>query len=180
MTTTTIYDPVARSFHGVMLVMILGLLAVGLYMTDLEPSPDKWQLYGLHKAIGMIALALIVARILWRATHQPPPALATHAQWERRLAGLVHGLLYFGMVAMPVSGYVMSSAGGHGISLFGLVDIPLLIQKNQAVGMVARTVHEFAGYALMAAIALHVAGAVKHAIIDRDPTLGRMFRWLRR
>lgn len=176
--TKTFLDPVARTLHGVMAIMIIGLLAVGLYMTDLEPSPDKWQLYSVHKAIGMAVLVLIIVRILWRAAHTPPPPLSTHALWEQRLAQLVHLLLYFGMTVMPVSGYIMSSAGGHDISIFGLFNVPLLVPKNEGLGGIAREIHEIAGYALITAVVLHILGGLKHAIIDRDATLGRMFRFL--
>ena len=173
------YDAVARSFHGVMAVMMIGLLAVGLYMEDLDPSPQKWQLYGIHKALGMIILALVVLRILWRGTHRPPSPLGSWSAWEHRLAGLVHFLLYFGMILMPVSGYIMSSAGGHDISIFGLVNVPLLIEKNEDLGHTAKEIHELGGNALIAAIVLHFVGAMKHHIIDRDGTLRRMFNFIR-
>lgn len=173
------YDAVARSFHGVMAVMMIGLLAVGLYMEDLDPSPQKWQIYGIHKALGMIVLALVVLRILWRGTHRPPAPLGSWAAWEHRLAGLVHFLLYFGMILMPVSGYIMSSAGGHDISIFGLVNVPLLIEKNEDLGHTAKEIHELGGNALIAAIVLHFVGAMKHHIIDRDGTLRRMFNFIR-
>lgn len=179
MSVKMMYDPVARSLHAVMAIMIIVLLAVGLYMEDLEPSPDKWQLYGVHKAVGMIALALIALRILWRATHAAPAPIATQKRWEVGLAKLVHLLLYVGMVMMPVSGYVMSSAGGHAISLFGMVNVPLLVPENKGLGEIAGEVHELAGFALIGAIALHFIGAMKHQIIDRDGTMARMFAFMR-
>lgn len=179
MNTISRYDPVARTFHGVMAILMIGLLAVGLYMSDLDPSPAKWQLYGLHKAFGITVLALVILRILWRATHTPPAALAAQAAWERGLARLVHYLLYFGMLVMPVSGYIMSSAGGHDISIFGLFNLPLLIDKNEQLGGLAKEIHEIAGYSLIAAVALHVVGGLKHHLIDRDVTLPRMFAFIK-
>jgi cytochrome b561 len=173
------YDPIARTFHGVMAVLMIGLLGIGLYMEDLDPSPAKWQIYSLHKAFGITVLALVILRILWRALHTSPAALASQAAWERGLARVVHYLLYFGMVMMPISGYVMSSAGGHAISIFGLFDLPLLVEKNKDIGGLAKEIHEIAGFALIAAIALHFIGALKHHIIDRDATLTRMFAFIR-
>lgn len=173
------YDPVARTFHGVMAVMMIGLLAVGLYMEDLDPSPAKWQMYGLHKAFGITVLAFVILRILWRASHTPPTALGSQAAWERKLAHVVHGLLYFGMIVMPLSGYVMSSAGGHDISIFGWFNLPLLVAKNEQIGGLAKEIHEIAGYALICAITLHFVGALKHHVIDRDVTLARMFAFIK-
>lgn len=173
------YDAVARSFHGVMAVMMIGLLAVGLYMSDLDPSPQKWELYGIHKALGMTVLALVSLRILWRGTHRPPAPLGSWAAWEHRLAGFVHFLLYVGMILMPLSGYIMSSAGGHDISIFGLFNVPLLIEKNEQLGGAARAAHGLAGNVIIAAIVLHFVGAMKHHIIDRDGTLHRMFAFVR-
>lgn len=171
----TQYDPVARLLHIVMALIMIGMLALGLYMADLAPSPDKWKFYGIHKSIGMIALFLIGLRILWRGIHQPPAPLTTQQWWEIKLAKLVHILLYIGMIVMPVSGYVMSAAGGHPISVFGWFDVPLIIAENKELGGFARQMHEYAAYALIGAIALHFAGAMKHHFIDRDKTLSRMF-----
>ena len=173
------YDPVARTFHGVMAVLIIALLAVGSYMSDLAPSPQKWQMYGMHKAIGMTVLALAVLRIFWRGMHRVPAPLGSWAVWERGLATVVQTLLYIGMVLMPVSGYVMSSAGGHEISIFGLFNVPLLIAKDDTIGHIARALHGLAGNILIGAVALHFIGAMKHHVIDRDRTLHRMFAFMR-
>ena len=173
------YDSVARTFHGVMAVVSIGLLAVGSYMSDLDPSPQKWQMYGMHKAIGMTVLALVVLRILWRVTHRVPAPLGSWAVWERGLATIVQTLLYLGMIVMPISGYVMSSAGGHDISIFGLFNVPLVIEKNEALGHAARAVHGLAGNVVIGAVALHFIGAMKHHLIDRDRTLHRMFAFIR-
>ncbi len=173
------YDAVARSFHGIMAVMMIGLLAAGLYMSDLDPSPQKWQIYGIHKALGITILALVVLRILWRAGNQPPSPLPSQAAWEHRLSKLIHFLLYFGMIAMPVSGYIMSSAGGHDVSIFGLFNLPLIIEKNEQTGEIAKEIHELGGNALIAAIVLHTLGALKHYFIDRDSTVHRMFNFIR-
>lgn len=169
-----IYHPFSRGLHWLMALIMIGLLALGLVMSGLDPSPQKWQFYSFHKAMGMIALVLITIRIVWRLLTPPPTPLASHAAWERGLARITHILLYVGMVAMPVSGYVMSAAGGHNISFFGLFDVPLLIDKNEELGGLARTVHEIAGYTLIAVVVLHILGALKHVMIDRDATLRRM------
>ena len=179
MHTKTIYDPMARGLHWLMAVVIIALIGVGLVMSDLErDDPLKWQLYANHKAIGMIALVLIGIRILWRAHSRPPKPLPSQSPLEQWVAHLVHLALYFVMVAMPVSGYIMSSAGGHAISIFGLFNVPLLVGKNEAIGHLAKEVHEVAGNVLIGAIVLHFVGALKHHFIDKDATISRM--WPRR
>lgn len=172
----TPYDPIARLFHVVMALLMIGMLALGLYMADLPSSPDKFKLYGLHKSIGMTILLLVALRILWRSTHPGPGPLPTYKQWEIWLARVVQFLLYVGMIMMPVSGYVMSAAGGHAISVFGWFNVPLILPQDKGMGMNARMVHEWAAYALIGAIILHFCGAMKHQFLDRDGTLTRMFR----
>lgn len=175
------YHPVSIFFHWVIGVAIIVLLGVGLYMADLEPSdPNKWPLYAVHKAVGMTVLFLVALRIVWRGITPPPAPIETQARWERSLAKVVHILLYVGMVVMPVSGYVMSSAGGHAISIFGLFNVPLLVDKNEQIGGMAREAHEIGGNILIAAIVLHFLGAMKHHVLDRDGTLGRMVPFLRK
>jgi len=172
--TKTVYDPVARALHWIMALMMIALLGVGLYMEDLDPSPQKWEIYGLHKSIGMIALFLIGLRILWRLHARPPKPLPTHTPLEQWAAHIVHLALYAAMLAMPVSGYLMSSAGGHAINIFGMLNVPLLVDKNADIGKAAKEIHEIAGNVMIAAIVLHLLGALKHKLIDKDGTLARM------
>ncbi len=174
-TPITTYDPMMRMLHLIMALAMITLLGMGLYMSDLEPSPAKWQIYGIHKAIGMLVLAFVIFRIFWRSTHAVPAPLVSQKKWEIMLAKLVHVLLYAGMLLMPISGYVMSAAGGHAISIFGLMDVPLLIEKNEDLGKIAKEAHEIGGNLVIGAIALHFLGALKHHFIDKDKTLSRMF-----
>lgn len=179
--TKTVYDPVAVLLHWGMAVLIIALLAVGMYMSDLLPSdPYKWPLYGMHKAVGIIVLALVLVRIAWRGLNPPPTPLETQARWERVLAHVIHMLLYIAMVMMPISGYVMSAAGGHPISIFGIIDVPLLIGKNEDLGHTAKEVHEMIGNVIIALLVLHVAGAVKHHVKDKDNTMLRMAPWIKK
>jgi cytochrome b561 len=173
-----VYTKTARVLHWVIGLLIIALIGIGLYMSDLPPSDAKWQLYANHKSIGMIVLFLVGARIIWRGLHQPPAPLSTHAKWERILAKATHILLYVGMVVMPVSGYLMSTLGGHPVAIFGL-GVPALAAPDKLWGSVMHDLHEVGGNILIAAILLHVAGAIKHQMIDRDGTLKRML-WTRK
>lgn len=162
-----------KILHWVIGLTIIALLGVGLYMSDLPPDAFKWQLYGLHKGIGILVLAAVLIRLSVRISTQTPAPLPTHQQWEKGLAKVTHVFLYLAMFGMPLSGWAMSSAGGHPVSVFG-IGIPPLLPENKELGGLFNQIHELLGYALIVAIGLHVAGALKHAIIDRDDTLKRM------
>lgn len=172
------YTRTARILHWLIGFLIIALICVGLYMSDLAPSPTKWQLYANHKSIGMIVLFLVGLRIIWRGLHHPPAPLVTHSKWERILARLIHIALYAAMIIMPVSGYLMSALGGYPVAIFGL-PIPALVDQDKLWGSVMKDVHEIGGNVLIGAIALHFIGALKHHFIDKDTTLWRML-WARR
>lgn len=143
-------------------------------MSDMEYSPLKGSVYGLHKAFGMTVLALVLLRIIWNILSARPHHLETHAPWEVYLSRLIHVLLYIGMIGMPLSGWVMSSAGDHPVTFFGLFNFPAIVPKNESLFESSKEIHEITGFALLASIGLHFAGAVKHHLIDRDSTLRRM------
>lgn len=169
------YGLVSRAFHWVIALLILCLIPVGFWMEGLPYSPLKGSVYGLHKAFGITVLTLALLRVIWSVILNPrPEPLESHALWERILAGLIHILLYIGMIGMPLSGWVMSSAGEHAVPFFGLFNLPSIVPKNETVFEIAGGVHTAAGYALLAAVGLHFAGAIKHHLIDRDGTLRRM------
>lgn len=173
--TSESYGCMAKGLHWGIGLMVIALLAVGLYMSDLDPSPFKFQLYGMHKAFGVVVLGLMLLRLFWRAVVSPAPgAVPTHAPWERYLARGVHYAFYAALIAMPLSGWALSSAAGHPVNLFGLVSLPALVGKNEGLAEAMGEAHEILGNLIIALIVLHVAGTLKHHVIDRDGTLRRM------
>ena len=169
----TAYGDVAKLFHWIIGLGIIAMLALGLYMSDLPNEPSKFELFGLHKSIGITLLILMGGRVLWRLYTGAPNQLASHPAWERKLAICIHYLLYAAAILMPLSGWAMSSAGGYPVSLFGL-PVPALMSKNQALGNFFSAAHSVLGWVLIVSISLHVLGALKHVFIDRDETLKRM------
>lgn len=168
------YTATAKTLHWLIALLILGLLPLGLYMADLPLSPLKLKLYSYHKWAGMTALALVALRILWRIGHQPPPLPSTQAPWQRSAAHLGHFLLYVLMLAVPLSGWLMTSAKGFPVVWFGVLQLPDLVAKDKELGDLLELVHSSLNYALMALIAIHILAALKHQWIDRDGTLTRM------
>lgn len=167
------YGAVARAFHWLTAFIIFGLIPVGFYMAEMAYGPEKLDLYVLHKSFGFLALFLVIGRIAWRVLSLPPSHLDTHAAWERLLAGMAHVFLYVAMIGMPLSGWIMSSAGEYPVPFFG-IDMPNLVGKNEQIYKIAGAIHGYLAYALIVTVGLHAAGAFKHHFIDRDSTLMRM------
>ncbi|MEZ5918455.1 MAG: cytochrome b/b6 domain-containing protein [Alphaproteobacteria bacterium] len=172
--TPSTYGTVSRLFHWSTALIVLGLLGLGFYMHEVEAGQFKFQLYGLHKSFGILVLTLAALRILWNLGTSRPSALATHQKWEKFLSKAIHLFLYITLIGMPLSGWIMSSAGQFPVRVFGLFDLPALTGKNPALFDQMREIHEMFAYGLIAALALHIAGALKHHLIDRDSTLTRM------
>ncbi len=163
-----------QSLHWIIAILVIAMICVGLYMEEMENGPKLFKIYALHKSVGITVLALVVLRLIWVLSSKHPQSLPNHRAWEKFLAKAIHGLLYVALLAMPLSGWIMSSAKGFSVSVFGLFTLPDLVHPDKGLAQFAVGVHEYAAWILIAMIALHVAGALKHHIIDRDDTLKRM------
>lgn len=171
---TTHYTPTAKVLHWLMALLLFGLLALGLYMHELPLSPEKLQLYSWHKWAGVTAFLLVLVRLGWRLAHRPPAPPEGGSRAARLAARAAHAALYVLMLAMPVSGWLMSSAKGVPTVWFGLLPLPDLLAKNPPLGERLAELHAALAVSLMALVALHVAAALKHHFIDRDEVLSRM------
>jgi cytochrome b561 len=161
------YDTVARAFHWLMAAIIITLIVVGIYMADLpDDAPGRGTIFMLHKSFGALALLLFFGRIAWRRHKRPPELPAVLQPWERKLAVSAHYLLYLFMFIVPFSGYAMSTFGGYPVSFFGLFRVPAIFPKNETLGGFAHESHEILAYTLIAILALHIAGALKHRFLD--------------
>lgn len=169
------YGLVSLAIHWLTALAILGLFGLGLWMTSLTYY-DPWYRQGpaLHKSIGVILLLVMVFRVIWRAWTPPPPALASHKPWEQGLARLVQGLLYLFIFAVIFSGYLISTADGRAVEVFGLFRLPALITSLPNQEDVAGKIHLVLAICLMALVGLHVLGALKHHVLDKDATLKRI------
>lgn len=155
-----------------MAILLIGLLAIGLYMTGLPIGLQKLQWYGRHKELGLLALMLVIVRLVWRLINITPSL--NIPQLERIAARAVHWAFYGFMFAMPITGWLVTSAAGLQPSFFGLFLFPNLIAPNQNLLPLLEEIHKWLGYGLIATIVLHVAAALKHHFIDKDDILRRM------
>ena len=180
--TRTGYGSVAIAFHWTMALLIIGMLAFGLYMTSLPTSdPNLFSYYQLHKSFGFIVLALAVLRLAWRLVNPSPKLPNGMHPLEKLGAHLGHIGLYAMLFAMPLTGWLMASASPWNIPtvLFSVLPVPhlpvpeALGTKDQAEAFF-KLLHAYGAYFLIALIVVHVAAAFKHHLIARDDTLKRM------
>ena len=169
---STHFGLVAIILHWLIAILIIGMLAVGLYMVALPIGLQKLKLYGLHKAFGIIILGLVGLRIIWRLTNTTP-SLAL-PKLELIAARLAHLGLYCLMLAMPISGWFMTSAAGLAPSFFGLFTLPNLVAPNEQLFQWFAFVHQWLAYGLIALISIYTLAALKHHFIDKDDILRRM------
>jgi len=159
---------------GILIAMNIGIA----WRAEDLPKPLQLEVYGYHKAWGILILLLVVLRIVWRLTHTPPPLSPGLKTWEAGLAKAVHSLLYVLMLAIPLAGWALHSAfsGGKPVSVFGLFSFPgLPFAADKARGELFAEIHGTLATVLIALVALHVLGSLKHQFLDRDGNLRRMW-----
>lgn len=174
------YTRTAVALHWLMALLILAALPLGLTMTELDLSPTKLKLYAWHKWLGVTVFGLAVLRLVWRTTHPAPPLSAAIPAWQRGAAHALHWALYALMLVIPLSGWLMSSAKGFQTVYLGVLPLPDLLAKDEAVGDLLQQVHRWLNYAMAALLVVHVAAALRHHLVERDDVLARMLPWLNR
>ena len=173
------YSTGAKIIHAVTAILVLVNIGWGLHMEHFpgypHGKPDWNDLLFIHASIGALVFWLTAVRVVWRATHQPPPPLATMPEWQKMVAKLVHGTLYLILLALPFSGYLHRLAGNHPVSLFGAFSWPMLIDPSEPVRVLMGQIHIGLACTLMVLLAVHVGAVIKHVVLDRDGLLKRMF-----
>lgn len=175
---TASYGRPAIALHWLLAILLTANFAFGLYAADLPLSPAKLRNLSWHKWAGVTIFALSFARLAWRL-HAGTPALpATMGPAQAALATWGHRALYVLFFAVPLSGWLFSSAAGFQTVYLGVLPIPDLLGKDRAVADALRTTHKLLNYLLAAFVAGHVAAAIKHHVVDRDEVLARMLPFL--
>ena len=172
------YTLTAVRLHWLVALAIAGTFAVGIYMHDLPLSPHKLQVYSWHKWAGVTIFLLVLVRLAWRITHRPPAEPDSMPAWQRTAAAATHHTLYVLMLAVPITGWLMSSAKGFQTVWFGILPLPDLVSKDKELGDALRDVHEVLNFTMAALVAAHAGAALKHHFMDRDDVLVRMLPFL--
>lgn len=179
--TQSTYGEVAKTLHWLTVLLIFTLFLLGVIAHDMpygtgEELAAKARLFSIHKTVGILAFFVALARVLWALTQKRPFLLNADKGWEGFLAEMVHGLLYLSILLVPLSGWLHHAATtGFAPVLLPFGDDLPLVPKSQAVAEVFGLWHDVLTKVLLASILLHVAGAFKHMIIDRDGTMRRMW-----
>lgn len=165
-----------RVLHALMALLVLGTLALGLLMHDIEPLSRRFQAFGWHKSLGLLALLLLVVRLAWRWSATAPADPPAMPRWQRLAARASHALLYGLMAIVPLSGWLLHSASGLPLRWFGGPHVPDLVPTDPAWKAIWADWHVALAWTLLVLLVLHVAAALKHHFIDHDGVLRRMFR----
>jgi cytochrome b561 len=167
------YGAISQSLHWLIACCLAGMLAMGFLMDEVSGELKPW-LIGVHKSIGMTLLFLVMVRFVWRLLNVSPSAPETLSPLMQKAAHLAHYVLYGVMVAMPISGWLMSSAFGRSVDYFGWFTIPDMIAKDRYVGMVMKESHEWIAFAMIGLVLAHAGAALYHHYVYKDNVLARM------
>jgi len=171
--TSKYYGLVSILIHWLMAIAIIGMFGLGVWMVGLDYY-DPWYHRGLwlHQSIGMLLLLLLLFRLIWRLSNPVPEIIGLW--WEKLVAIWVHRGHYLLMVILMVTGYLITTAYGRGVDVFGWFECPALFPADKGRETTLGFYHMILAWGYMAYIAMHAAAALKHHFIDKDTTLLRM------
>ena len=173
--TDEAYGIVAIALHWLVAAVVVGLFALGLWMVGLDYY-DPWYRQGpfIHKSIGVLLFGVVLLRLVWRLTNARPRLEPGTSLPEARLAGATHFLLYLLLFAVMLAGYLISTADGRPVEVFGLFSVPAVISGLDQQEDIAGEVHLALAITLVSLAGIHALAALKHHFLDRDRTLMRM------
>ncbi|HEY0800825.1 MAG TPA: cytochrome b [Steroidobacteraceae bacterium] len=170
----TRYSAVAQGFHWIIAGLIVTQFTLALMADDLPLGLHKLAVLARHKSFGMTVLMLAVLRLLWRLFNRPPELPAGMSKIEKALARGTHLLFYVLLFAMPLTGWMMSSAKNYSVSWFGQFTWPDLVAPNEKTFELLKTTHHLLGWLLLTVAILHILAALKHHFWNKDDVLVRM------
>ena len=168
------YGAVAQALHWLIAALVFTMFGLGWYMSDLPLGQQKFDLYQLHKSLGITIFWLAVVRLLWRWSHPAPPLPGSMPRWQRAAARTSHALLYLLLLVQPLIGFLQSNAANFPVVLWGVMPLPALIGSDEALGETLVVVHRWNSRLLLLLILVHGAAALRHHFVLRDDVLRRM------
>jgi cytochrome b561 len=168
------YTPTAQALHWLMALLIVVQFVLARMAAPLPLGAHKLALLAEHKSFGMTVLMLALIRLAWRLKNLPPSLPANMHRVERFFARFTHVSFYVLLIAMPLSGWLMSSAKNYSVSWFGAFSWPNLIEPDEAAFNFFKTLHHLLSNVLFAIAALHIIAALKHQFWNKDDVLARM------
>jgi cytochrome b561 len=174
MMQTTTWSAPAKFFHWLIAALVVAQVALGIAAISWRLSPTKLNLFVWHKSTGMLILALVALRLIWRLSHAVPALPADTPRWERAAARTSHFLLYVLLIAVPLSGWVIASASGIPFSIFWRIPLPEIVGVDKPTADMAARIHLWLVVAFAALLVVHVAAALRHHFVKRNDVLSRM------
>ena len=168
------YDGVAKSLHWLVVLLLASQFVVAWIMPGARRVTVPQGLVALHLSIGAVIIAVVVVRLLWRRTHPVPLAEDGMPPWQHRIAEATHHGLYMLLLVVPLLGWVDASTRGWPVELFGLVQLPALVEQGSPYGRFIGDLHSFFSYTLLTVVGLHVLAVLYHRLVLRDAVLQRM------
>lgn len=165
----------ARLLHWLMALIVICMIPVGIAITYMNGGPLQDWLYAMHKSFGFVVLVLVVLRLGYRLGHRPPPLPPSVPLMQRVAAEAVHVAIYVILFAMPILGWLGTSAYGAPMSIFGLFDLPPLLAKDEPLSDRLFDLHQTLGLILAGLIVVHVGAALMHRFVIKDTVLQRMW-----
>ena len=170
----TRWGAIAQLLHWLIALAVVSQMVLGWVMVSWRLSPTKFELYAIHKSLGITLLLLVLIRLAWRAWNVTPQAPAQSPRWETRAAAVTHALLYLLLLALPVSGYLINSASNFPLVVWGFLPLPNLTDENEVLQVVSEYVHLTLFWILATLVVLHMAAALRHHWVLKDAVLRRM------
>jgi len=170
------YGSVAQALHWVIVGLLIVQFTLAKVADHLPLGPDKVGTLARHKSVGITILMLAILRLAWRL-FDPPPPLPPMPRWQATAAHVTHFAMYALLFAMPLTGWMMSSASNYPVSWFGIFQLPDLVGPDHDFKEALEDIHETFFNILATIAGLHIAAALKHQFIDRDGLLFRMLPW---
>lgn len=181
MAKASAYRPTARLLHWLIAALLLTTIPIGNFMTtDGLARSTQNAMFIFHKNVGVLILLLMIARLAYRLAVPPPPLPASVPDWQQRIAGITHGLLYLLVFVMALSGYIRVVAGGFPLEALDALGVPRLAPRSDDLAETAKAVHATTRLVLVPLILVHVGAALFHGIVKRDGVLSRMLPSLSR
>ncbi len=172
--TTRRWGAIAQTFHWVIVALVIVQVTLGSIGADLPPGARQLRVLAYHKSVGLTILALAAIRLAWRWLNEHPPLPENLKRYELALARFSHVALYVLLLAVPLTGWTMSSARGFPVSWFGFFQLPDLVPKSRPLYEALLMTHDTLAWTLVAVATLHVLGALKHHFWHKDDVLKRM------
>jgi cytochrome b561 len=168
------YAPLSKALHWITAVIVLGLIPAGIVMTNIGPGALQNSLFDWHRSFGVLVFTLAIVRLATRIAHGAPPAHAGLTRFERAASAATHHTMYLLLIAMPIIGWLMTSAYRVDVSVFGLFTLPHLQPQSDEAFALYQRLHFFGGLLMALLVAMHIGAVIKHTFLDKDTVLWRM------